>query len=196
MLARGSHLMDIHGVGPVVAARVLADVGDVTRFADRNRLASWTGTASLDASSGEQNRHCLSRPGNRRTNHMIHIAATSQTRLDTDGRAYFRPKRAEGEKSLESIRCLKARTSDATVVNSSTVPKPTLGAGPERRCGAPQESSAVDSNPQMWHRCGTDVAHKDANRCTDMAKWSIGPPVSDRPHPRGCAGIPEGRWER
>lgn len=40
VLARGSRLMDIHGVGPVVAARILADVGDVNRFADRNRFAS------------------------------------------------------------------------------------------------------------------------------------------------------------
>ncbi len=32
VLARGSHLMDLRGVGPVVAARVLADVGDVARF--------------------------------------------------------------------------------------------------------------------------------------------------------------------
>ena len=47
---RGSRLMDLHGVGPVVAARTLADVGDVARFADRNRFASWTGTAPLDAS--------------------------------------------------------------------------------------------------------------------------------------------------
>jgi transposase len=75
VLARGSHLMDLHGVGPVVAARILADVGDVRRFADRNRFASWTGTAPLDASSGEQNWHRLSRAGNRRMNHMIHIAA-------------------------------------------------------------------------------------------------------------------------
>ena len=59
VLSRGSHLMDLHGVGPVVAARALADVGDVTRFADRNRFASWTGTAPLDASSGEQKLHRL-----------------------------------------------------------------------------------------------------------------------------------------
>ncbi|MGO4342208.1 IS110 family transposase [Pedococcus sp. 2YAF34] len=111
VLARGSHLMDLPGVGPVVAARVLADVGDVTRFADRNRFASWTGTAPLDASSGEQNRHRLSRAGNRRMNHMIHIAAISQIRLDTDGRAYYRRKRAEGKKPLEAIRCLKRRIS-------------------------------------------------------------------------------------
>ena len=38
--ARGSRLMDLHGVGPVVAARTLADVGDIARFADRNRFAS------------------------------------------------------------------------------------------------------------------------------------------------------------
>ena len=105
--------MDVHGVGPVVAARVLADVGDVTRFADRNRFASWTGTAPLDASSGEQNRHRVSRAGNRRMNHMIHIAAISQIRLDTDGRAYYRSKRAEGKKPLEAIRCRKRRISDA-----------------------------------------------------------------------------------
>lgn len=63
VLARGSHLMDLHGVGPVVAARILADAGDVARFADRNRFASWSGTAPLDASSGEQTRHRLSRAG-------------------------------------------------------------------------------------------------------------------------------------
>src|SRR3954454_7493141 len=101
VLARGSQLMDIHGVGPVVAARILADVGDVARFADRNRFASWTGTAPLDASSGEQNRHRLSRAGNRRMNHMPHIAAITQIRLDTEAGAYSRRKRAEGNKPLE-----------------------------------------------------------------------------------------------
>jgi len=101
----------IRGVGPVVAARLSAEVGDVARFADRNRFASWTGTAPLDASSGEQNRHRLSRAGNRRMNHMIHIAAVTQIRLDTDGRAYYRRKRAEGKKPMEAMRCLKRRIS-------------------------------------------------------------------------------------
>jgi transposase len=139
VLSRGSHLMDLHGVGPVVAARVLADVGDVTRFADRNRFASWTGTAPLDASSGEQNRHRLSRAGNRRMNHMIHIAAISQIRLDTDGRTYYRRKRAEGKKPLEAIRCLKRRISDAIYrqllddAKRHSAQKP--DAGPGGHCG-------------------------------------------------------------
>ena len=42
---RGLDLMYIYGVGPAGAARALAEVGDVARFVDRNRFASWTGTA-------------------------------------------------------------------------------------------------------------------------------------------------------
>jgi transposase len=36
--ARRWTLIDLPGVGPVVAAQVLADVGHVARFADRNRF--------------------------------------------------------------------------------------------------------------------------------------------------------------
>ena len=63
VLATGSHLMDIHGMGPAGAARILADVGDVARFPNRNHFASWNGTAPIDASSGQHVRHRLSRPG-------------------------------------------------------------------------------------------------------------------------------------
>ncbi len=82
--------MDIFGIGPAGAARILADVGDVARFPDRNHFASWTGTAPIDASSGEQVRHRLSRAGNRRINHVLYTAAVTQIRLDTDGRTYYR----------------------------------------------------------------------------------------------------------
>jgi transposase len=153
--ARQSRLMDIPGVGPVVAARVLADVGDVARFADRNRFASWTGTAPLDASSGEQNRHRLSRAGNRRVNHMIHIAAVTQLRHDSTGRAYYQRKRAEGKKPMEALRCLKRRISDAIyrqLVADAERDRARDelqldGASPGGHCGASQESSAAGSHP-------------------------------------------------
>ena len=81
--ATGSRLMDIHGIGPAGAARILADVGDVTRFPNRNHFASWTGTAPVDASSGEHIRHRLSRAGNRRLNHVLYMAGIVQLRHDT-----------------------------------------------------------------------------------------------------------------
>jgi len=97
VLASGSHLMDLHGIGPAGAARILADVGDVRRFPDRNHFASWTGTAPLDASPGAQIRRRLSRAGNRRMNHVLYIAAVCQIRHDTPGRAYYRRKLTEGK---------------------------------------------------------------------------------------------------
>ena len=146
---RGSNLMDLTGVGPVVAGRILADVGDVARFANRNRFASWNGTAPLDASSGEQTRHRYSRAGNRRMNRMIHIAATTQIRLDTDGRAYYRRKLAEGKTRMEAMRCLKRRISDAIYRQLLADAARNEGADPGGHCGASQESSAVDLPPHI-----------------------------------------------
>jgi len=144
---RGSHLMELFGIGPAGAARILADVGDVARFADRNRFASWTGTAPLDASSGDQHRHRLSRAGNRRMNHVLHVAAIVQIRHDTEGRAYYRRQLAAGKTPLEALRCLKRRLSDVVFRQLLRDAQSAEGAGPGGHCGASQESSAVDSHP-------------------------------------------------
>jgi transposase len=40
VLARGSGLMSIYGIGPAGAARILAEDGDIARFPDRNHFAS------------------------------------------------------------------------------------------------------------------------------------------------------------
>jgi transposase len=95
--ARGSTLMDLRGIGPSGATRLLADVGNVRRFADRDRFASWNGTAPLDASCGQQQRHRLSRAGNRRINRVLHVMAIVQPRNPTEGRAYFDAKKAAGK---------------------------------------------------------------------------------------------------
>ena len=103
---------DLHGIGPSGAARLLVEVGDITRFPDRNHFASWTGTAPIDASSGDHVRHRLSRGGNRQINRVLHIMATVQLRNPTEGRAYFDRKKAAGKTSMEAMRCLKRRLSD------------------------------------------------------------------------------------
>jgi transposase len=112
VLASGSHLMDIHGIGPAGAARILADVGDVARFPHRAHFASWTGTAPIDASSGQHTHHRLSRAGNRRLNHVLYMAGIVQLRHDTPGRAYYRRRVVEGKTSMEAMRCLRRRLSD------------------------------------------------------------------------------------
>ena len=113
VVARDSTLMDLTGVRPVVAARILADVDDVVWFADRSRFASSTGTAPLDACSGRLIRLRRSRAGIRRANHVIRIAAVSPIRLDRPCSAFYRRKLAAGETHAEAMSCLKRRISDA-----------------------------------------------------------------------------------
>jgi transposase len=146
VVATGTGLLGLYGIGPVTAARLLGDVVDVARFASRARFASWNGTAPLDASSGEQKRHRLSRAGNRRINRVLHIMAIVQIRFDTPGRAYYRRRLADGKTPREALRCLKRRLSD--VVYRQLVAD-TAQASPGGHSGATMTSSASDQSPMV-----------------------------------------------
>ena len=76
----GTSLLDLHGIGPTGAARLLLEVGEITRFPDKAHFASWNGTAPLDVSSGDHVRHRLSRKGNRQINRVLHTMARVQLR--------------------------------------------------------------------------------------------------------------------
>ena len=64
-------LLALFGVGPVLAATFLGEVGDVRRFPTKHHFAAHTGTAPLEASSGQVIRHRLSRAGDRKLNHVL-----------------------------------------------------------------------------------------------------------------------------
>jgi transposase len=149
VIARGSTLTDLHGIGPSGAARLLADVGDIRRFANRSRFASWNGTAPLDASSGDQQRHRLSRAGNRRINRTLHIMAVVQLRNQTQGRAYFDTKKAAGKTSMEAMRALKRRLSNLVFARMIADHKRRQPAGPGGHSGTTLQSSATDLTPDI-----------------------------------------------
>jgi transposase len=100
-------------VGPILAATILGTVGNVTRFPTKARFASYSGTAPLEASSGEVVRHRLSLAGNRKLNYALHMVATCQARSDAPGGTYYHKKIDEGKSRKEALRCLKRRVSDA-----------------------------------------------------------------------------------
>jgi transposase len=106
-------LTELFGVGPILAAKLLGEVGDIGRFPTKHHFAAHTGTAPIEASSGEVVRHRLSRAGNRKLNHALHLMAIVQIRHPTAGQAYYRRKLAEGKSRKEALRCLKRRLSDA-----------------------------------------------------------------------------------
>ncbi len=142
--AQGSSLVSIDGVGPLGAGKTLAEVIDVRRFPSRRTSpatpaphpstyppATTTGTGSTEAA-------------NRRLNHVLHIAAITQTRMPGPGQDYYRRKRDQGKTHLEALRCLKRRLSDAVY----RCLMDDLAAGsPGGQVGASLQSSATDLIP-------------------------------------------------
>ena len=189
--ASGSHLMDIHGIGPAGAARILADVGDVARFPDRNHFASWTGTAPIDASSGQHTRHRLSRAGNRRLNHVLYMAGIVQLRNDTPGRAYYRRQRRRRARPPWK-RCAACAGACPTWSTASSPPTPP---GTSTRAGGPGRALRGDSvvqrgRPSPGHRhfgpATSRTRTHDATPATSSRRQPLRP--GQAPH---HAGAPE-----
>jgi transposase len=108
----GTGLPQLTGVGDLIAARILGEVGDIERIASKSRFARLNGTAPIPASTGQTNRHRLNTGGNRRLNHAIHMIALTQARIDPRARAYIERRRSEGRTHRDAVRALKRHLSD------------------------------------------------------------------------------------
>jgi transposase len=137
---------DVRGVGPVVAAIVIGEVRDVSRFPTKHHFASYNGTAPTTWGSAGDARPCVNLHGNRRLNHAIHIAAIVQLRFDCDGRRYYQRKIADGKTPKEARRCLKRRISDADL-SPATGRCPGKRAGPGRADGGDYEDQRGRPSP-------------------------------------------------
>ena len=145
--ASGTTLTQVHGIGTLLAGKILALVGSIDRFRSAAAFASYTGTAPIEASSGDVIRHRLSRAGNRQLNYCLHIMAITQLSHDTRGRDYYQGKRAAGKSHREALRCLKRRLSDALYRRLLLDAHPDTATGPGGHPGATTKSSAAGSTP-------------------------------------------------
>jgi len=100
------------GVGEVIAARLIGELGIVPRVHSAAALAALAGIAPVAVSSGGRGGFRLNRGGNRQLNRAIHLMALSQRRCDPRAQAYYAKKRAEGKTGRAAMRCLKRRLVD------------------------------------------------------------------------------------
>jgi transposase len=110
-------LLALPGCGAITAAKLLAEIGPISRFKSDAQLARHSGVAPLEASSGKNQRHRLDRGGNRQLNAALYRIAITQSRYHPGARAYLERKQAEGKTCREAIRCLK-RLLARTVFNT------------------------------------------------------------------------------
>ena len=108
----GSTLPSLPGIGVLVAAKLIGEVGDVRRLRSAAAFASYSGTAPVPASSGQTQRHRLNRGGNRQLNRALHTMALVQIRTHPLAQAFIARRTAEGKSWREATRCLKRHLAD------------------------------------------------------------------------------------
>lgn len=124
--AQAPQLLDLRGVGPVVAATVLHAWSHPGRIHSEAAFAALGGIAPLPASSGNTQRHRLNRGGDRRLNRAIYTVALTRLGHDPRTRAYFARRTAEGRTRREIIRSLKRYISrELFRTLTATHPRPT-----------------------------------------------------------------------
>ena len=100
--------LQLHGVGPEVAAQLLITAGDnPRRLRSESAFAHLCGVAPVPASSGRINRYRLNRGGDRQVNKALYTVVVVRLRWDERTREYARRRTAQGLSKPEIIRCLK-----------------------------------------------------------------------------------------
>ena len=110
--ASGTTLPEVQGIGSILAAKIIGQAGDVNRFESKSHFASYSGTAPIEASSGDVRRHRLNRAGNRQLNTALHTAALVQARDGGPGRGHYDRKLREFKTPKEAQRSLKRQLSN------------------------------------------------------------------------------------
>ncbi len=109
-----SVLRSAPGLGPVLAARVLAEVGDdPMRFASAGGLRAFAGSAPVTRASGKSRRVLARRVRNKRLGDACHWWAFAMLTKSAGARAHYDPRRVAGDRHNAALRNLANDTSPA-----------------------------------------------------------------------------------
>ena len=112
----GCTLTTIPGVNAITAVKILAEIGDIKRFSNANKLAQFAGIAPLHLSSSGKGKDLATKQGNRRLQATIYFLAIQMVQLSSKGtprnpvvRAYYEKRKAEGKTSQQALICISRR---------------------------------------------------------------------------------------
>ncbi len=110
----GQYLHTLSGCGPVLAAVVLSEIKDISRFRSPAKLAKYAGLTPRAFESGKQKRHIRTKSGNRRLNCALFRIALTQ--ISNQGipkaKTYFQKKIREGKSKRHALLCLERQIID------------------------------------------------------------------------------------
>lgn len=121
-------LTTIPGIGPVLAATILTEIGDVQRFPSADHLVAYAGLALSEDQSGQARpRRFLSRRGSARLRTSFYQAALVAVKYDPHLRAYHQRRVRQGlpaKQSLLSVARKLARISYALLKSGQSYQAP------------------------------------------------------------------------
>ena len=183
--ASGTTVTEVFGAGPYVAATVVRYVVDVSRFVDRDRFAAYNrhrpyrslrgwpqglGTAPIEVSAAGHKVFRLSRRGNRKLNHAVHMVAVTQVaHRHSEGRAYYDRKLKESKTNEEALRSVPRRICDVIFARLVADAKRKVAEAQPRR---PREGKGGTALSPAW------PAHTPSSICRDYHSKS-GPIQAD-----------------
>jgi transposase len=100
-------LLDEPGIGPIVAAQLIISWSHPSRLRSEACFARLAGVAPVPASSGQTQRHRLSRGGDRQLNRALHTIVLPRRQHDPTTRNYIARRVAEGKSRRDATRLLK-----------------------------------------------------------------------------------------
>ncbi len=105
--ALAPQLLDEPGVGPIIAAQLIVAWSHRGRVRSEAAFARLAGVAPVPASSGQTQRHRLSRGGDRQLNRALHTVVLHRRQHDPATKAYIARRIAEGKSRRDATRLLK-----------------------------------------------------------------------------------------
>jgi len=117
-------LLDLTGVGAIVAATVLTSWSHPGRCRNDSAFAMLAGAAPIPASSGKTIRYRLNRAGDRQLNRALHTIVQTRLKKDEATQAYAQRRRTEGRTDREIKRCLKRYVARQLYRILETTPQP------------------------------------------------------------------------
>lgn len=110
----GFQLESMTGIDVVTAAELVAEIGDIHRFSNPDKLARFAGVAPISVGSGDKHRNYKSKQGNRELHDIIKALAIRQIAVTRGKReprnpyfyAYYEQKMATGKTKQQAIVCI------------------------------------------------------------------------------------------
>lgn len=110
-------LTSMKGIDTVMAAKLIAEIGDIERFRSAGALASYAGVAPVTYASGRSSIQYANERGNRTLNEVFYRIALNFTLLSGPNKVainpffyeYYQRKLSEGKTRKQALKCMQRR---------------------------------------------------------------------------------------